>query len=849
MGALVIEKEHTSETAGLAGCSNETRTSIFVDKAIEALLVVLFFFMPFSFGAVQAWSEEFVIVTAGLIAVLFCSKLILLPQVRLVRTWAYIPVAVFLLITAVQLLPLPKLFTSFISPNAVALRMQLLRDIPGSSSYLSNVPLSLYPAATKHDLRLLLSAAAVFVVVLNVFRSPAQIKRLLWWIALIGGLVAAITLAQNILGNGKIYWFISTPNSKGYSGPFINHSNYGQFMNLSIAAALAVLIVRLGEVFSNNKVSVPRVFDYIGSSSSRAIWLLICIISMCLATVFLSLTRGGIISMLASMVFTVVVLARTGPIKRQWWLFCLIFLLAFSCVLYAGFDAVCERLATLRNLSRADSGRVQILKDIAVSSKKFPLVGTGLGTYKYVYPMFDRSYIVELASHAENEYAEALAETGLLGLATLLTFGVIISRQYLNCIGNKSSVICKAAYGIGFGITAILIHSLVDFGQHIPANGFLTVAFCAILIVLSKQGASSKTLSACRGRRWVRVTAAICIFSIWSWAVGKADGSRIAERHWNRAQAIEEQLTKTHEGSSQCQYARLLGQVRAAIDSDPENVKYLYWLSVYKYRKLGSGRDPYSEVTLTQPEMVQVHDIVNKLRQVCLLCPTYGEVYSMVGQIEKYVLSEQRGSENIRRGFRLAKNDPVVCFVAACSDASEGDIDSASEKFARAVKLDGRLYKKVAMVYVDRLSRPDLAIEAAGQDPGFLYQAFVTLSDAQYTDYAEQAQRKIITVLREKYDDGNIAPWECRLLGSFYGTTGENRMAIECYRRALRMKYDEVEWRFELANLLAKCNNTAEAMAEARVCLQLNPQCDAAKNLLAQCSVRPVVLKQALNQN
>jgi hypothetical protein len=41
-------------------------------------------------------------------------------------------------------------------------------------------------------------------------------------------------------------------------------------------------------------------------------------------------------------------------------------LIAFTCILYTGFDAVHDRLATLWNLHEAQ-GRLQILKDIVAA--------------------------------------------------------------------------------------------------------------------------------------------------------------------------------------------------------------------------------------------------------------------------------------------------------------------------------------------------------------------------------------------------------------------------------------------------------------------------------------------------
>ena len=131
--------------------------------------------------------------------------------------------------------------------------------------------------------------------------------------------------------------------------------------------------------------------------------------------------------------------------------------------------------------------RWQILKDLTSSYSKFPFLGTGLGTHAVVYPMFKKINNVLLYTHVENEYAQVLEETGLVGLITLMVFGVIISFSFIRNIRNVKFPVCSAAYGLGFGLIAILIHSLSDYGQHIPANSFLTAVFCALLSVAEEE--------------------------------------------------------------------------------------------------------------------------------------------------------------------------------------------------------------------------------------------------------------------------------------------------------------------------------------------------------------------------
>ena len=43
-----------------------------------------------------------------------------------------------------------------------------------------------------------------------------------------------------------------------------------------------------------------------------------------------------------------------------------------------------------------------------------------------------------------------------------------------------------AAIGMGYGLVAILVHSLTDFGQHIPANACLTALYGALLLNLAQ---------------------------------------------------------------------------------------------------------------------------------------------------------------------------------------------------------------------------------------------------------------------------------------------------------------------------------------------------------------------------
>jgi len=819
------------------------------DTAIEWLLVALLAFMPLAFGVVHAWSEEVVIVLSGAVVVCFLLKFLVHRGQKLIWSWAYVPIGLFLFVVVLQLVPLPAQLVSVISPNTAALKTELLGTLPEADTLLKSMSLSFYPNATKHDLRLVLAVAAVFVVVLNVFRRPDQIKRLLMAITVIGGVIAAITLAQNIFGNGKIYWFVPTRYGGAHSGSFVNHSNYGQFMNLSIGAALGWLCVKLHESFAGKKVTPAGIVEYLSSGSAKSLWLLIAVMGLCTASVFISLTRGGMVSMLIAMTFTTLLFVSRRSFRSHGWIMVVIALIAFTCVLYIGFDAVYDRLATLRDLDKAESGRLQILKDIWVAWTKFPIFGTGLGTHLVVYPMFDRSTITALAAHAENEYAQAAEETGLVGLGLLVIFGIIIWSNYVSTIRNINLPICSAVYGLGFGILAMLIHSLSDFGQHLPANAILSAIFCALVLALARQ-AENRNLAAQIvtpfGKiKCLRMVALLGVSGIWVWALIGANNFRIAEAHWGKVIDIEEGLIGKSWRGTDAEYADLISRA-AAVNYQPDNIRYRHWLNVYRWRSICQVTNPDTGEIITDDSMPTIHDIVAEFHKALRVCPTHGPTYSIVGQIEKLILNDDSGAERIRKGFRLAPCDPVACFVAGWLDILEGKTQDCIAKFERAVQLDGNLFNDVVDIYVKQLSRPHLAISVAGDDIGRLIHVANVLEDMQYNDLAEETREKMRSLLEAKCSEPGTPGSVFAHLGNIYSKQQNNEAAIECYRQALAREYSQVYWRLELAKLLVKMEEIPEAMYEAKICLQLCPQLKAAETFVADLSVHPAVLAEEI---
>ena len=335
----------------------------------------------------------------------------------------------------------------------------------------------------------------------------------------------------------------------------------------------------------------------------------------------------------------------------------------------------------------------------------------------------------------------------------------------------------------------------------------------------------------------------IGISVVWLWSLNDANNARIAEAYWTKALGIEKRIRANEWKETESEYAELISSTESALAYQPGNTKYQYWLNVYRWRSISQQKDPETGIAvISENSMPEDHKIADGFYRACILCPTYGPPYSVVGQIEKLILHNNDGAEKIRKGFRLAPSDPVTCFVAGRLDVLEGKTQEAISKFEKAVQLDGSLFKDVVDIYINQLSRPHLAFSIAGDDIGRLNHVINVFEDMQYVDLAEQAREKIQSLLEAKCTDPDTPGSVFAHLGSIYNKQENSKAAAVCYRQALARDYGQVQWRLELAKILVEMGEVSEAMSEAKICLQLRPQLKAAETFVADLSVHPAIL-------
>lgn len=805
-----------------------------------ALLTALLVFMPASFGAVEAWSELIVIVLAAALSLCLVARLVFDREFALARTWLYVPLGAFVVLIALQAAPLPTHIVASLAPWNVATKAELLGDLSGAVDV---SVLSFYPNATAEQLRLALVGVVVFVTVASVFRSVQLIKTILLIVFAIGCAEALLALAQIATRTGDIYWRIPTGHSLVTSGSFINYSNFSQFMNLSISAGIALVLIRMQEHRRENSASTSWTLNARAHWDQHG-WLFFGIILSAVA-VFASLSKNGAISLVVAAAVLAVALSWRGNFSGRGWTLAVLPFGVLAVLLVFGFDFIYGRFATLHQADIYEY-RWEMTAATLRAWQHAPIWGTGLGTHEVVFPMFDTSVTPVVAADADNDYAQLLEETGIVGAAFLGAFMLGVVALIVKVARRGHTDVAPAVYGIAFGLVAVTIHSATDFGQRLPANFCLLATLTGLVVAMGRLEKRHEDLQndAPRVRPaipiWIRRAIAAVMFvgvaALWFVTIRGAYATYIGERWYTAALGIEPRLTATNATPSDDDYVDLIAAATAASQSQPNNISYAYWLNYYRWASLSSLVDPTSgELVLRSDSIPTVRRIADELAAARRSCPTFGPAYALEGQLRLFVLNDKAGADLIRKGLQLAPNDPPTCLVAGELAARDGKFSDAIPLLMRAIKLHPDYFGEVARFCLNELKRPDIARTLAGDDYGRLSElARMLPAEGDDAKYAKEFQAQAEEVLRRRVSANEATASQIAALAAIEQSRNQWEAAIQLYNRALVQDYPQVDWRLNLARALAANGKPEDALHEVRICLRLRPRHPEATKLLEE---------------
>jgi tetratricopeptide (TPR) repeat protein len=319
----------------------------------------------------------------------------------------------------------------------------------------------------------------------------------------------------------------------------------------------------------------------------------------------------------------------------------------------------------------------------------------------------------------------------------------------------------------------------------------------------------------------------------------------MAESWWQKASAIEQKLVANNINGTDNDFAQLLSYGTKAVQLQPDNIEYEYWLNVWRWWEAGRQIDP-DIGGLSSESMEKTYGIVDNLKKARFICPTFGPVYCLMGQLQKFVLLEPAGEDNIKKGFMLEPNDELTLFAAGCLNISEDEPVAAFEKFIKSVQLGGTFFKDIVTIYIEQAKRPDLAIEIAADNIQRLkYVEAVLAQSEDFQDEAETAQSKMIELAEKMVITNTASLDELLFLGDYYKNSNPEK-AVEYFSSALLQDYGDARLRLKYAEVLTKTGRFEEAMQQARMCLKLNPGSKQAERLIAELSVRPEMIQKKI---
>ena len=389
-------------------------------KLVRAGICCLLAFAVVSFGAVEEWSQAVLQIGAATLLILWTVRTYQFKSEQVAIPEEVLPLVVLTLVVAVQWI----------------FRLTAVRYY------------------TRVELQLLVTYVIVVFLMAQAFSRRSHWRNFMWFLMTLGFVISIFGILQHLTFNGKLYWFRVLRFGGIPFGPYVNRNHFAGFAEMIIPVALVPLVL--------GKVRRERMF-------------LVGILAVVpIVALFLSASRGGIVSFLVQMMVLFGLLLIRRVRGRAVLVGGFVLLCGILLVSWLGVQQVLERFTTKQNLEVSLAKRAAMRRDTFQIFLDHPIVGTGLGTLEAIYPPYDTLYDGKVVNHTHNDYLEALAETGILGGLCWLWFLGVVFRESLKGLQDLGASFGSVLNLTGLtACTGILVHSLVDFNLHIPANALL----------------------------------------------------------------------------------------------------------------------------------------------------------------------------------------------------------------------------------------------------------------------------------------------------------------------------------------------------------------------------------------
>ncbi len=407
------------------------------------------------------------------------------------RVWT-IGAVVFMLLVALQLVELPAPLLGVLSPesariwaSAGGVASRIIGPLPTAH------PISVDPRTTLLHLFRLLAYFATFTAAALLIRRHVQRLAFAVVLACSALFQTFYGLREALLHRYSIWGWKNTLIFDRVTGTFVNPNHFADYA--AIVAPLGGFILALA--WHDAAPPTARLWRRIMKITQRRLLPAAfgaVVVASCIVAILVSKSRGALLALFAGA--AVGLAAITGRrVMRT-----LLFLAAGAIVvmaiaLYLGIERTSmTRLLPTQGEALALGGRRTGLETALSIWRRYPVFGSGLGTFGDLAPMAQPDQFDRLYTHADDDYAEIAAATGAIGIAVFLIALVMgMTRFARTAFYQEGSWRRRAFHSAALAsMTTALTHALIDFSFFIPANAVTIAAIAGAAVATRSESAS-----------------------------------------------------------------------------------------------------------------------------------------------------------------------------------------------------------------------------------------------------------------------------------------------------------------------------------------------------------------------
>ncbi len=442
------------------------------------LYLFLLIFAPLAFGTVELWSLATVEVLTG-VAVVFLVLPVCFYRKTLYTVPGALPLLLLLGFMLLQLLPLPVAVVHFLSPSTYAAYAPILSL--GAGEW---IPLTINQKATLQEFMRISCYSLFYILTIQLLSMSDRLKKTVFTVVGLAAAIALLAIVQQVGSPDKIYWVRAVPDNASPFGPWINPNQFAGFMEMMSPLALGLFLFYRPRVHGRESLRV-KVVSFFTMPGSNLYLFLGCAATLMALSVFVSLCRGGILTITFS-AFVFMLLYNMKKPKHGRAAILVIIGCVVMFVSWFGWDTVmAEFNHGITSSGELTDGRFDLWADSRRIIGSFFLFGSGFGTFVDIFPSYRSFPGDSIFSHAHNDYLELLTDGGIIGFALAAWFVLAVLRHGWTMIrARRDQYAVLLGIGAFTAIVAMLMHSVTDFNMHNGADGLYFFFFCGLLIAV-----------------------------------------------------------------------------------------------------------------------------------------------------------------------------------------------------------------------------------------------------------------------------------------------------------------------------------------------------------------------------